>query len=462
MKGSLTILKVTILIMFVLYASGCERDTTSLEPAPGSVDPVVFDDDFSDYLEYGAFEWSDYNALSIDTEIRHSGMASLKVNVPDPGSYAGGAFYTSHLRDLTSYDALAFWAKASKGPANVGAVGFGIDASWQTRYKVEWNGLTLDETFRKYYIPIPDPSRLSFEGGLFFYSVETEDESGYEIWFDDVIFEKTEAGTITDPRPEIDPSTLSAFVGATVEMPDATVTYNVDGEDLTISCKAAYLNFFSSDEEVVTISGESVTVVGEGTAEITATLNGTPVDGTVQIEAGSAPQVPAPVPPQSQENVISMFSNKFDNIQIDSWSADWPDMADVADFKIGDDDLKVYTNLIYAGILFETVLIDATDMDYFHIDVWLPEGVTEFKVKLVDFGEDGVWSGAPDSQCELTFDAGSNPALVTGEWFSLDIPIEDFMYGPEGLFARDHLAQMLLSGTGNTAFVDNIYFYKIP
>ncbi|MBN2184417.1 MAG: hypothetical protein JW746_03730 [Candidatus Krumholzibacteriota bacterium] len=462
MCNSTIISKLAVFFFIILAASGCERDTTGLEPVPGIPDPVVFDDDFSSYLDYRAFEGSDLNALSIDTEIRHSGTASLKVNVPDPGSYAGGTFCTPRLRDLTSYDALGFWARASRSQL-VNEIGFGIDASWETKYQVTAFNIPLDTQWKKYYIPIPNPERLSYEGGLFFYSDNADDDTeGYEIWFDDVIFEKVEPGTITNPRPEMESSELGAFIGATVDMPGATVTYSINGEDLTISCKPGYLTFFSSNEEVVQVSGESVNVVGEGTAEISATLYGTPVDGTVQIEAGPAPLVPAPVPQQSGANVISLFSNVYDDIQVDSWSADWPDMADVADFKIGEDDLKVYTNLIYAGITFENDLIDAADMDYFHIDVWLPEGVTLFKVKLVDFGEDGTWQGAPDSQCELTFDAGSTPALVTGDWFSLDIPIEDFMYGTEGLFAREHLAQMLLSGTGNTAFVDNIYFYMNP
>ena len=53
-------------------------------------------------------------------------------------------------------------------------------------------------------------------------------------------------------------------------------------------------------------------------------------------------------------------------------------------------------------------------------------------IKLVDFGGDG-YTGGPgdpssnDSEGVLTFDAASTPALATGTWISLDIPLADFL-----------------------------------
>jgi len=98
-------------------------------------------------------------------------------------------------------------------------------------------------------------------------------------------------------------------------------------------------------------------------------------------------------------------------------------------------------------------------MNYFSIDVWVPEGVTYFKVKLVDFGEDGAYGGAPDSEKELTFTEATSIAIVPGSWATLDIPLADFM-GPSGLVAREHLAQLIISGGNITAFVDNVLFHE--
>ena len=41
-----------------------------------------------------------------------------------------------------------------------------------------------------------------------------------------------------------------------------------------------------------------------------------------------------------------------------------------------------------------------------------------FKVKLVDFGPNGVFDGGDDTEDELTFTA---PLLKTGNWVSIDI-----------------------------------------
>ena len=57
---------------------------------------------------------------------------------------------------------------------------------------------------------------------------------------------------------------------------------------------------------------------------------------------------------------------------------------------------------------------------------------------------------------ELTFDATTTPALATGEWVSLGLPLTDFT----GLTGTGAIAQMILSGDPNTVYVDNVYFYR--
>lgn len=131
------------------------------------------------------------------------------------------------------------------------------------------------------------------------------------------------------------------------------------------------------------------------------------------------------------------------------------DQADVTDLKIAGNDTKAYTNLVYAGIEFVDPVVGLTGMTHFHIDAWGVEG-TVLRVKLVDFGEDGTYGGAPDSEYELTFGASSTPPFVPGSWASLDIPLDDFL----GLVTRAHMAQLILSSDGRTVFVDNVYFHK--
>jgi hypothetical protein len=142
------------------------------------------------------------------------------------------------------------------------------------------------------------------------------------------------------------------------------------------------------------------------------------------------------------------------NSPVDKWSADW-DVADLTNLNIGGDDIKLYTNMVYAGIEFTSNTIDATAMTHFHMDIWVPSG-TIFRVKLVDFGANGIYGGGDDSEQELTFNAGTTPALVTGSWVGLEIPLADFT----NLLARAHLAQLIISGDTRTVYVDNIYFHR--
>ncbi|MBW6513197.1 MAG: T9SS type A sorting domain-containing protein [Candidatus Syntrophosphaera sp.] len=178
---------------------------------------------------------------------------------------------------------------------------------------------------------------------------------------------------------------------------------------------------------------------------------------SAQIEI-PAPAEAAPDPIHDPAYVISLFSNAYTNVPVDTWSAPW-DMADVADIQIDGNDTKLYTNLVYAGIEFTSQTIDATDMTHFHMDIWTPDPTAlpaVFKIKLVDFGAGGVWGGGDDVEHELTFDANTTPALTSEAWIGFDIPLADFT----GLTTTGHLAQLIISGDPNTVYVDNVYFHS--
>ena len=170
----------------------------------------------------------------------------------------------------------------------------------------------------------------------------------------------------------------------------------------------------------------------------------------------TAPTQPAPTPTYASTSVISLFSDGYNNVPVDTWSASW-DMADVLDVTIQGNATKRYTNLTYAGIEFTSNTINATNMTHFHMDIWTPDPTAlpaVFKIKLVDFGANGVWSGGDDVEHELVFDANSTPPLTTSSWISFDIPLDSFT----GLVTRAHLAQLIISGDPNTVYVDNILF----
>ncbi|TVR78000.1 MAG: T9SS C-terminal target domain-containing protein [Saprospirales bacterium] len=167
------------------------------------------------------------------------------------------------------------------------------------------------------------------------------------------------------------------------------------------------------------------------------------------------PLSPAPDPTEDSENVISLFSDVYDDVEVDTWRTIWS-VAQLEDIEIQGNATKKYTMLDFVGI--ETTgpnLIDASEMEFFHIDVWTPN-MDIIRVKLVDFGADGEFGGGDDTEHEIVFDD-----LAPGQWHSLQIPLEDF----EGLASRSNLAQYILSGTPvgqGVLYVDNVYFSRTP
>ncbi len=472
MRLRIAFLLVATASIAVLATTGCGRETDTLAPAPPNNDPIVFDDNFGNYATFQAFLGSNYDAVALETTEKYLGTASLKVTVPNPGnpdaSYAGGTFTTTLARDLSGYNALTFWAKIGQQRSahpTLSEAGIGIDIGpapaylATTTYLAKSGDLPLSTTWTKYVVPIPSATKLTSEKGLFFFSEGPENGLGYDLYFDEVKFETV--ATITDPRPFMASKTVSTFVGTPVTIDSARVIFNVDGTDQTVAHSPAYFTFESSNASVATVVDGVVQAVAGGTATITAKLETVPVNGAITLNITAPPATAAPTPTVLAANVISLFSNAYTNVPVDTWSPDW-DYADVTDTQIAGNDVKLYTHRGFAAIEFVSQPIDATQMTHFHLDVWVGEG-SEFKVKLVDFGANGQFSGGDDTEGELTFNATSTPPLVHGAWVGLEIPLADFatITPPPALTNRAHLAQLFLSGSGlKTEYIDNLYFHK--
>ncbi len=454
-----------LLALVVVFNWHCSRDIDDLEPAKFPAVGEVFIDGFPAGLEYAAFGGSKLTAFQVDTDVRYKGGASMRFEVPDfedpAGSYAGGVYFTSVGRDLSGFDALTFWARASKA-ATIDVVGFGNDFD-QSPYEVALTNLEVNSNWKKYYIPIPDPSLLTQERGMFFYSEGPEDEKGYTFWIDEVRFEKL--GTIAHPRPVIFEGKDEAVIseaGRKITVSGVTLTSNLpNGVDQTINISPAYLSYTSSNPSVATVNNSGVvTILQAGDAVITGKLGDIEAAGSLRLQATGAallPSSPAPTPTISQDSVISMFSNAYENVVVDTWNPFWEfSTAEVEDVKIGENDVKRYRNLNFVGILTESDKIDASEMTHFHIDIWTPDPTdlpVTFKVLLVDFGANEAFGGGDDTSHELTF---TSPVLQTEEWVSLDIPLADFT----GLTNRNNIAQLVLSGDIPNVFVDNVFYYN--
>ena len=460
-------LKITLLLGFIFTLTvGCERevsDDVAFASYPNNGE--VFIDGFSGGLEYLPFGGSVLNAFTVDEEIRYKGSASMRFDVPnvgDPaGAYAGAIFPDFTGRDLSGYDALTFWAKGTI-PGTINEIGFGNDFG-ENKFLVTLPNLQLTTNWRKYIIPIPDPSKLTLEKGMFWYAEGPENSNGYTFWIDELKFENL--GTIAQPQPAIFngvDEVSAAFLDTEVPVTGLTQTFNLaSGINETVVAAPSYFSFSSSDIEVARVSESGIiSIVGLGSAKITATLGGVRAKGSLTVEVlGSF--TPAPTPVHNPGNVISIFSNAYDNVPIDYYNGFFtPDGQTTLggnDIEINGDNIIRYTDLNFVAI--KTLnTVNVSTMTHYHLDIQVVDEQIPtngfIRVLLLDAGPDQVLGTGDETEAFVQF---TSPTLVPGEWVSLDIPLSDF----SGLNTSNlSLFFFISDATISNILVDNIYFYQ--
>jgi hypothetical protein len=443
--------------MAMIAAAGCsDRDTEGLAPATGDDNPDVFIDGYAPGVTYQAFLNSKTDAVQIDGAEGNPTKPSLVVTVPgpsvDPPWFAGGAFTNEWGRDLSGYNALTFYAKAEK-TAMLDVAGFANDNTGNSKYEGFVDSLRMSTEWQKYVLPIPDPSRLTVERGLLFFAEGHENNQGYQFWMDEIKFE-TVAG-LTNPRGSMPTVTIDALVGDTLKVDGCKTIFDFGDSTITAKHLHGYFTFTSSNPSVVSTAGGLLKVVGIGEATLTATLRSEAVAGEITVSGAASPSVAAPTPTEPSADVISVYSDAYTDVPVSTFSPTW-DLAEVADITIAGNNTKKYTLYPYAAIEFTSPLINASAMSHFHIDFFASTG-SNFMVKLVDFGANGMFGGGDDTEETITIDAVSTPPFAAGSWVSLDIPLTEFTNG--NLASTEHLAQLFLESDSHTVYIDNIYFY---
>lgn len=467
MKSKFNIYKFTKIVLsvsVVLMTGSCQRDLNELQTATNPTNGDVFIDGFSPGLQYAAFGGSVPDAFDTDKTTTYNNSAmSMKFAVPDVndpnGSYAGGAFFTSTPRDLSAYNTLSFWVKATQ-PANIDVIGFGTDLG-ENKYQVSVSGLPINTNWKKVYIPIPDASKLNAAKGMFYLSEGPENGRGYTFWIDDLKFESV--GMIGNPQASIfkgEDKVINSFTGVTNNVDDIATIFSLpNGINQTVNVSPYYFTFNSSAPGVATVSEKGViTTTGTGTAKITANLGKTLAKGSLTINSAGT-FLAAPIPTQDASKVISIFSDKYTNVPVDYYNGYYApyQTTQSADFIVNNDRILNYTNFNFVGIQFSKPTIDATATSNFHMDIYLPQALkagANFSVQLLDWGADGVYGGTDDTSATKMYTA---PTLAGQKWVSIDIPFAAL----PSLKSRKHLGQIILSGTNiDNFYADNIYLYN--
>jgi hypothetical protein len=468
--------KVSLFLGLVLTAIvGCERspsDDAAFATLPTSGE--VFSDGFTSGLDYFPFEGSYFQAFTVDKETKQKGSASMRFDVPtvgDPsGAYAGAIFRLASGRDLSGYDALTFWAKGTQ-PGLINEIGFGQDFG-ENKYLVTTN-LQLTTNWKKYTIAIPDASKLIAERGMFWYAEGPENDKGYTFWIDELKFEKL--GTIAQPRPSIvngQDKVETQFLGNSISMANygLTQTFNLEsGVNQTVTAAPAYFSFKSSNVEVARVSEAGIlTLVGPGTSKITATLGNVKATGSLTVNVpGSFPV--APVPTLAQNNVISIFSDKYTNVPVNYYNGYWAPYQTTKGEQtiINGQNVLNYTDFNFVGTQLTTPL-DISQMTHFSVDIMMLELPTDIDLLLTFKNENSAATTFQQNRIGQSYQLDPRAPVVypsanfkAGVWSTIKIPIR-----PTSETSLDKTGVNLIiienikSSKVKTIYVDNMYFYK--
>lgn len=184
------------------------------------------------------------------------------------------------------------------------------------------------------------------------------------------------------------------------------------------------------------------------------TSSGTQVNQDGCPVQSDVPLVAAPTPIHNASEVISIFSNHYNSVTVDTFRTDWS-QSEFQFVNIANDQTLRYFNLNYAGIETVNQQINANAKTHIHFDYWTADAST-IRFKVVDFGANGVFNGVgsvDDTEHEIVIEN-----TTTNTWQSIDLSLDDF----SGLASRKNLAQYIIAAQpsgASTVYLDNIYFY---
>jgi len=256
---------------------------------------------------------------------------------------------------------------------------------------------------------------------------------------------------------------LYFYKNPTASEEDATISaLEVDGVSVVGFTPNSESYLFALPGGTTTVPQITLATTTEASASATITqATAIPGDATVLVTAqdGTAtktykvsffigyPNVNAPIPPSRKTlDVISIFSDTYNNISGANYNPDWQQTgfgsANGTFQPAGSgNSVLAYPNFSYQGIEFNSVQ-DITSMEFLHLDIWTVKGVVP-TISVISSG----------TAIPKTIPNGD------GQWQSIDIAVA-------GITSDVTRAIQLMFNGGNGSstaiYVDNIYFYKSP
>ena len=201
----------------------------------------------------------------------------------------------------------------------------------------------------------------------------------------------------------------------------------------------------TTDTAANAVITQATTIPGNATVTVTSQDATTTQTYTVRYYIG-APHIDAPTPPvRNALNVISIFSDAYNNISGANYNPNWQQSGFAAASSTfapvsSANTALAYSNFNYQGIEFNSVL-DISAMDTLHLDIWTVDGVAP-NISVISSG------------------AEIPHAISNGDgfWQSIDIPVTGIT---GNLTSAIQVKFTGGNGISSRIYVDNIYFWKI-
>lgn len=179
--------------------------------------------------------------------------------------------------------------------------------------------------------------------------------------------------------------------------------------------------------------------VGEGGDEWTFY-----VDDFSQTAKVTEPLTAAPTPSIHPDNVVSVFSNAYTDVNVSEWNPNWGQSTTMETVKIDGNETLLYSNLNYSGLV--TNYDPGTSLEgktYVHFDYWTLDA-TKLGLKLVNTSH----AGQPEKEGLVMVSS-----ITKGEWVSVDIPLSEYTND------TSKFMQLVWDGAAGKIWIDNLYFY---
>ncbi len=273
-----------------------------------------------------------------------------------------------------------------------------------------------------------------------------------DIYLDNIYFWKNPTAPGADATLsaiEIDNAPLSNFAAG-------VFTYNVDLPSGTTAVPQVTLATATDSGAAVVIT-QATALPGDATIGVTSANGMNNETYTISFAAVGPSMGTATPPNRPAADVISIFSDAYSDIAVDTFDTSWCP-GSTSDVTIAGEAMKRIDGLGCEGIDWQGArTIDASGFTHFHMDLYIEESNLIGKEINMKFSQWGGTGGEVSAfNINVGDGAGAAQTLVNG-WNIIDVVIDAAFTGDT---TRNDIVQFVITSNVPTMWYDNLYLHK--